>query len=265
MSSRKLSIVTICFRNLAGLRKTIESLLDQTCHDFEQWVIDGGSDDGTVEYLQNLKVPWNLKWISEKDKGIYDAMNKGTARASGDYIWYLNSGDYAADPKVIEDLIQAIQSHAQENVDLLYGKTYFESEVGRRVVGRKVKASDFSVSMPVSHPGMIFKRDQVQKRGYKTTYRLISDWILVRSMFEDGCKAVFINRVFATFDLSGISSVNHWLDVREKLQYEQSLRGKLRVLIWCGGRYALIWLGKKMGIFKYWKRLRYSHAGTNSK
>lgn len=258
MSVRKLSIVTICYRDLVGLKKTIESLRMQSCHEFEQWIVDGGSDDGTVEYLESLNVPWECNWISERDDGIYDAMNKGTTRASGEYVWYLNSGDVAADRHVVRDLLIELSKPGMEGIDLLYGKTYFESGVGRKIVGRPVGASDFLTSMPVSHPGMIFKRELVKKLGYSTSYRIISDWILVRSIFERGYKSAFVDRILAIFDIQGISSRNHWLDLQEKLRYEQSLQGRLRVLIFCGGRYALLWLAKKMGLYRYWQCLRYS-------
>ena len=72
----------------------------------------------TLKYLKNLKVPWRLKWISENDQGIYDAMNKGTTHASGDFVWYLNSGDYAADNQVVSDILK--QLALNPDLDLLY-------------------------------------------------------------------------------------------------------------------------------------------------
>jgi putative colanic acid biosynthesis glycosyltransferase len=250
--SHLLSVVTICYNDLTGLRKTIDSLRDQSSYDFEQWVIDGDSRDGTREYLESLRVPWQLHWISEKDKGIYDAMNKGTARISGRYVWYLNSGDYACDPHVVADILQAIEKN--RDADLIYGKVFFESEFGRRPVGRPVTAEDFVASMPIAHPSLLFRRELVKERPYPTDYRIISDWIVIRSFFEEKRHSVFIDRPLVVFNLEGISSTNHWKDLREKLRYEKNLLRRLEIAAKCGGKYGLIWVAKKLGIYSVLKK-----------
>ena len=257
---KKLSVVTICFRDLEGLKKTIKSLQEQTSFDFEHWIIDGGSTDGTREFLEGLKVPWDLHWISEKDQGIYDAMNKGTSQTTGDFIWYLNSGDYAADPAVIQDIIAQIQTHS--DCALIYGKVYFESEFGRRPVGREVKSSELNTGMPISHPGMLFRRDWALLTPYSTQFKIISDWIVIRKIFASGAQTVFFNRFLTVFNLEGISSKNHWKDLKEKLRFESSLSRRSHLILTNGGRYVLIILLKKMGLYSYLKKKQHQYLST---
>ena len=259
---KKLTVVTICFQDLKGLQKTIASLLSQSVFEFEHWIIDGGSTDGTKNYLENLKVPWRLNWISEKDRGIYDAMNKGTQKATGDFIWYLNSGDYAADSAVIQDLRQQIQTHG--DCALIYGKVYFESEYGLRPVGREVKKTDFKIGMPISHPGIIFNRDWALKFPYSTDFKIISDWLVIRKIFDSNAKTIYTNRFLTVFNLEGISSKNHWKDLSEKLKNEGSTFERLRLLLFCGGKYFFISLFKKMGIYSYFKRKQHQYLSTTN-
>ena len=88
----KFSIITINYNNCEGLRRTIESVVNQTCHDFEYIIIDGGSTDGSVDVIKQYADQIDY-WVSEPDKGIYNAMNKGVAVAKGEYCLFLNSGD----------------------------------------------------------------------------------------------------------------------------------------------------------------------------
>ena len=99
----KLSIITINYNNREGLRKTIESVVNQTCQDFEYIVIDGGSTDGSAEVIKEYSDKIDY-WVSEKDNGIYDAMNKGIDKAKGEYCQFLNSGDDLYDNYVIEQI-----------------------------------------------------------------------------------------------------------------------------------------------------------------
>ncbi len=109
--SRKLSIITINLNNSAGLDKTMKSVLVQSFRDFEYIVIDGGSNDGSVEILKSFEKLYSNKteiiWLSETDKGIYNAMNKGIDLAHGEYLLFLNSGDSLVNP----DILQTVFSH----------------------------------------------------------------------------------------------------------------------------------------------------------
>ena len=122
----KLSIITINYNNADGLRKTLVSVVAQTYPDIEHIVIDGGSTDGSVEvikdYVNQFKIDdrrLKIDWVSEKDNGIYHAMNKGIRKASGEYIQILNSGDKLAAPDVTERMVAAVEK--AEYPELLYG------------------------------------------------------------------------------------------------------------------------------------------------
>lgn len=100
----KLSIITINYNNVNGLQKTLESVFRQTCKEFEYIVVDGASEDGSKELLEQFlaKADFPFRWISEPDNGIYAAMNKGIRMAQGEYLHFLNSGDWLTDEKVVE-------------------------------------------------------------------------------------------------------------------------------------------------------------------
>ncbi|WP_302015691.1 glycosyltransferase family 2 protein, partial [uncultured Akkermansia sp.] len=112
----RFSIITINLNNREGLRKTILSVLEQKCRDFEYIVIDGASTDGSIDVIREYEHSIT-SWISEKDSGIYNAMNKGLARAGGEYIYFLNSGDFFYSPHVLSEI------HGMDTVfDILCGR-----------------------------------------------------------------------------------------------------------------------------------------------
>ena len=110
----KISIITVNLNNAAGLKATLDSIAKQTCHEFEHIIIDGGSNDGSVEIIREYESIISnrksiiLKWVSEPDKGIYDGMNKGVSKASGEYVYFLNSGDTLATKDTIQEMIDAL-------------------------------------------------------------------------------------------------------------------------------------------------------------
>ena len=110
LHSYKLSIITINFNNLDGLKHTVESVINQTWKEFEYIIIDGASTDGSAEYIRNMQHHFNY-WASEPDKGIYNAMNKGIKVANGDYLLFLNSGDYLINPFALQKSIGVLKSN----------------------------------------------------------------------------------------------------------------------------------------------------------
>lgn len=256
----KLSIVTICFNDLEGLKKTILSLSLQSSHQFEQVIVDGGSSDGTRQFLESLQVPWSLKWISEKDRGIYDAMNKGARLATSEYIWYLNSADYAADPEVLKDVLDCLDQN--QGIDLLYGNLFFENKFGRRLVGKKATESDFFIEMPCLHPATIFKTQLILANPYRTDYKIISDWILLRRIFEESSsekpfKTLYFNRTLSVFDMEGVSSTNLWKILSEKLRYETVLINRMKLILKSGFKYAILSLLNELQLLSFVRKLRH--------
>ena len=116
----KLTIITINRNNVVGLEKTMLSVASQTYREFEYVVVDGASTDSSVEVIKRLSSQFaHLKWVSEPDKGIYNAMNKGLRNATGDYIQILNSGDVLAGEDVVERMLSALKEN--DSPDIFYG------------------------------------------------------------------------------------------------------------------------------------------------
>lgn len=161
---KKLSIITVCFRAKDSLPSTFESVAEQSLPEaMEYLVVDGASDDGTLELIEANKERIHA-YVSEPDKGIYDAMNKGLDMASGDYILFLNAGDRLAHPKVVEQLLPWME----QDMDLLYSDCWIvdsegnplglRSALGTQSIGPGLTWKDFKYGMRICHQCFIPKR-----------------------------------------------------------------------------------------------------------
>ena len=200
----KLSIITINYNNLDGLKKTIESVSSQTCKEFEYLIIDGGSTDGSVAYIESKSDAIDY-WISEPDKGIYNAMNKGIELATGEYILFINSGDHLFSNKVVKSAEKYLQSY-----DVIYFNLQIISEDKRFKIHSlpdKLKFSDFFIdSWP--HPSTFTKRELFDKVGlYDENLKIFSDWkFMILALFKYQCSYLKVDEILSTFYLGGISS-----------------------------------------------------------
>ncbi len=178
MFEPKLSVITIVFNNVSGIERTMLSVLGQTYSAIEYIVIDGGSTDGTLEIIEKYKAKLH-KLISEKDRGIYDAMNKGLAIAEGDYVLFMNSGDEIYAPNTVEKVFAS-----EPEADIYYGETEMYDESWKSLGQRRHKAPenftwrDFRYGMSISHQAIYIKRSLVEP--YDPEYKLSADidWIL---------------------------------------------------------------------------------------
>ena len=202
----KLSVITINYNNCDGLRKTIESVVNQTCRDFEYIIIDGGSTDGSVDVIKQYadKIDY---WVSEPDKGIYNAMNKGIAVAHGEYLNFMNSGDCFYDCSSIAEFL-----NLQANEDIVFGNMV-DSYTGKQmgcISSDNITAADFlNASLP--HQASFIRRILFEKYGlYDEKYKIASDWkfFLYVIVFMN-VSLRHIDKNFATFENSGISTSNH--------------------------------------------------------
>ena len=134
-----LTIITINLNNSIGLRKTIESVISQTYNDFEYLIIDGGSIDGSVDVIKEYADRISY-WFSEPDKGIYNAMNKGILKAKGQYLQFLNSGDYLVNKNVIENVF-----HELPDCDLLYGNIITVKPDGKLQIHKGIGGSEITL------------------------------------------------------------------------------------------------------------------------
>src|SRR5574344_362751 len=122
----KISIITIVYNDLKHIESTMLSVLNQTYQNIEYIVIDGASVDGTVEVIKKYAERLSY-WVSEKDRGIYDAMNKGLRAATGDFVWFINSGDQVYDPATVENLVACIDN----DTDVVYGENVLIDDQGQ--------------------------------------------------------------------------------------------------------------------------------------
>ncbi len=199
----KLSIITINYNNLDGLRRTLESVVNQTWQEFEYIVIDGGSTDGSAAYIrtQSDKIDY---WVSEPDKGIYNAMNKGIEKASGEYLLFLNSGDHLYNDQILK------QNH---NLLGLKDIIYFNLQVidkAKTFVKNYPEQLTFSyfIKDTLPHPATFIKKKVFDRVGfYDESLSIVSDWkFFIESICKFNSSYVRINQTLSTFYLDGLSS-----------------------------------------------------------
>jgi len=209
----KVSIITINFNNLEGLKKTVKSVISQTYHDIEYIIIDGASTDGSADYVKENKEYFNY-WVSEPDKGIYNAMNKGIDHATGDYLLFLNSGDYLVDENVIEKFVGFDPVE-----DIVYGEIFMDNNV--RVKKSKYPSKpDVSVffSGALAHPAMLFKKELFDVYGkYREDLKIVSDWEYYFRLFMIAdIKFRKIDLFVSVFMEDGISSMQEWKHLQKE-------------------------------------------------
>lgn len=181
------TVITVTFNAERWIERTAESLFSQTDRDFEWIVVDGASKDRTVELAANYARPGIDKIVSEPDEGIYDAMNKGLALASGRYVNFLNAGDCYATPKALE----IVREYAAGGADIVYGDTILPVQSGvDRYRAAAQRLQPFPLRMPFFHQAM-FTRRAIHGQ-FDCTYRLAADYDLMARLLQSGAVAVHV-------------------------------------------------------------------------
>lgn len=208
-----LSIITINYNNAEGLKKTLASVAAQTCKEFEHVVVDGASTDGSAdiirEYAESASYP--VRWVSEPDKGIYNAMNKGLRMASGEYIEILNSGDTFATIESTARMQDALKQ--TQFPPILYGnmlKDYGDGKLVRDNCGGTLFRPNsflYFYKGTLNHDCAYIRRSLFEKYGYyNEEMRICSDWEwYVKAIAIGGEKTVYVNVDVTIFDMEGVS------------------------------------------------------------
>ena len=203
-----LSVITVAFRNLDGVVKTWRSLRNlarDPSLSFEWIVVDGGSNDGTAEFLEKLNGEFNLRYVSEKDRGIYDAMNKGIDMAQGRYAIFLNSGDIFHD-----DVVQFVRQlgDVQGNAMIL-GDALLDFGDGNKV--RRAAKPGWYIyhSLPASHQAIFFPVSGLKTYPYDLQYRVSSDYALTARMYKAGYPFKRLPGLVSEFSMGGVSTSNN--------------------------------------------------------
>ncbi len=217
-----LSIITINRNNASGLEKTMQSVSSQGCMDYEYIVVDGASTDKSVDVIRQYaeKFGPRLKWVSEPDKGIYNAMNKGIRMASGDYLQFLNSGDCLVSEDVVDKMLEALGKSGMPSI--LYGNMIKDMPGGRLYRDRSFAGQEITFlgfyRGTLNHSPSFIRKELFDKYGlYDESLRIVSDWKwFFRAIILEGEKPVYIDCDVSLFDMSGISETNKDLDREER-------------------------------------------------
>lgn len=205
----KISIITVAYNSAATLIDTVESVLGQTHSEVEFLIIDGGSTDDTLVKLEPYR-DQIATILSESDEGMYDAMNKGIARATGDVIGILNSDDFYADDQV---LAQVAALFAESGADCLYGDLhYVDSEDTTRVVrnwhSREYSSGAFKRGWHPPHPAFFVRRSLYEKFGdFNTALRIAADYeLMLRFLHKQQCTVAYLPQVLVKMRTGGASN-----------------------------------------------------------
>lgn len=216
----KLSIITINFNDAQGLEKTIQSVISQTYNDFEYIVVDGASKDGSVDVINKYSDKLT-HWVSEPDTGIYNAMNKGTRMASGEYCLYLNSGDFLAGSDVLE---KAFSNNFTEDIVSCTCFSFDEKHEWLKFPPTNVSLFTF-IGGSLPHPTTFIKRGLINRLGgYKEEYRIMSDWcFFLDAMIIHKSSYRTLDIVLSKFNCFGISSTTACIETAKSRAYMKEL------------------------------------------
>ena len=204
-----ISVITVVFNGAETLRDTIESVAMQSYENVEYIVLDGGSTDGTVEILQQYNHQLAY-WRSEKDGGIYDAMNKGIDLATGDYIGMLNADDLFADKDVLQNIVDKFQ---QTSADAVFSCLNIVAQQNVQKIIRKYRVAKLNstllrIGVMPAHPTFYCKKSCYQQAGfYKTDYKIAADFeMLARLCLKQQISWAFLDKVTVTMRAGGVST-----------------------------------------------------------
>jgi len=225
----KLSVITIVYNNVKDIERTMLSVLNQTYRNIEYIVIDGNSTDGTRDKIQTYKDRL-AQFISEPDKGIYDAMNKGLSLATGDYILFMNSGDEIYAPETVTEVFET-----ESSADIYYGETEMYDENWQSLGQRRHCAPEvfnwksFRFGMSVSHQAIYIKRSLAQPYDLRYKYSSDIDWVIKAA--KNASSIVNTHMYVAKYLVGGISKKKHMASLRERFRIFTKYYGLIPNLI----------------------------------
>jgi len=207
----RISLITVCYNGAATIVAALESVQRQRkgCHEIELIVVDGGSSDGSVERIQQFAASVegiDFRWVSEPDRGIYDAMNKGIRMATGDIVGVVNADDRLDG----DDVIQRIADSFDDSVEAVYGDVRFvrDGRTVRYVSGRRFRNWMFRFAVFPPHPATFIRRECFLKWGdYDVSYRISGDFdLLLRFMLIHGMKTKYVPVCTHAMGVGGVST-----------------------------------------------------------
>lgn len=235
--NKKFSIITVCFNSEKTISDTIKSILNQNYKNIEYIIVDGKSQDKTIEIIESYKEDFinkgiALKIISEKDNGIYDAMNKGINIATGEIIGIINSDDWY-EKDILNDVAKIFEKN---NVDIVYGDLDWIFEIdGQIYYKRQPSCNDFSEvkkGMLINHPTVFVKKEIYKSVGlFNEKYKIAADWDFILRVMKYGVSSYYYNKNMAYFRFNGISTLPSFKHVLEKLDVRLNNNIRLNEII----------------------------------
>lgn len=207
----KISIITVCYNCAKTIERTIKSVLSQSYPLVEYIIVDGNSNDGTVDVIRKYEQSISF-WLSEPDKGIYDAMNKGIDAATGELIGFINADDFYADGAV-----EAIaKRYIETNADVIYGDLTFVDDNGPQTDWKAQEdLKDFYCGMLIPHPSTFCKAKLLKKYKMDVGYKIAGDYKLLLQLYHDKMKFVHVDKVVSFFYTGGISNCRIYRAAKE--------------------------------------------------
>jgi len=219
---RLITIITVCYNASKYIEETILSVINQTYSNIEYIIIDGGSSDGTLDIIKKYQNKIHY-WISEPDKGIYDAMNKGIKKATGEWINFMNCGDSFYDNHVITNLINKVDSKS----DVIYGNTCLIYSIGKYIdKGKIVSANN---CMPFGHQASFTRNTLMKQYGFDLKYKICADYNFFHQLHNNNATFEYIDIIIANYEAEeGLSSAN----VLDMLYERGRIEGKNKTFSW---------------------------------
>ena len=250
------SIVTVALNHLDGLRATQESIAAQACRDYEWVIVDGGSDDGTVNFLRDLDD--NVAWSSAPDSGIYDAMNIGIEGARGRYIVFMNAGDCFAAADTLARVLSAVNSAAltqQNSPDFIYGDAI---EGGQYKVAKSHQ--NIARGMFTHHQAMFYTRKSVGDLRYDLRYPIAADYKFTAQFLRRNTNALYVPAPLCDFETGGVSQTNARAGRGEQFYIRRDLGiGNMLTNVALYAAQSMIW-----GLRQHMPRLYWAMRGVRS-
>jgi len=211
-----ITVVTVVYNGEEHLEQTIKSVIEQSYDNVEYLIIDGGSTDGTLDIIKKYEDMIDY-WVSEQDEGIYDAMNKGIALSIGEYILFMNAGDWFVDSGIVKYIAARI---ADNRVDYIFGDLNRVDNNGSIEV-HKGNLDTYTKYTPIGHQAIFVKCQVLREMPFDTKYRIMADYDMMIKLIKKNLTHIYIDRSFSNFVLGGISSTDHHKDRdRFNIQYK---------------------------------------------
>lgn len=232
-NTKKLSVITVTYNAEHTLERTLKSVREQTYPAIEHIIVDGNSNDGTVALIHRYENE-RLKWISEPDKGLYDAMNKGIKMATGDYLCFLNAGDTFYDTDTVQKIFAS--SDEGHSPDMLYGETAIVDDNGRFLHMRRLQApknltwKSFKHGMVVCHQAFIVKRELVEP--YDLSYRFSADFDWCIRMMKKAKNIYNTDLILVDYLNTGMTTANRKASLRERYRIMEKHYGKVSTFLY---------------------------------